>query len=143
MSGHLILLVEDDPNDAFFLQRALRKTRADVPLQKVNDGQQALDYVDGTGNYTDRSTSPLPSLILLDLKLPCINGFEILEHLRASPGLSNIPVFVLSSSPEERDRIRALELGAKGYLVKPPTPEMLLQILGPAPGITVASPAAR
>jgi CheY-like chemotaxis protein len=125
-----ILLVEDDEHDAFFLRRALQKARPDLALHVVTDGEQALDYLDGRRDYSNRATHPLPSLMFLDLKLPYFNGFQILEHLRETPALAAIPVFVLTSSAEERDRKRAMELGAKAYLVKPPTPEMLLRVLG-------------
>jgi len=129
-SPETILLVEDDPNDAFFLKRALKKTRPDLPLQLLTDGEQALDYLNGHPKYSDRAAYPLPSLIFLDLKLPYFSGFQILEHIRSRPELAAIPVFILTSSSEERDRQQALALGAKAYLVKPPTPEMLLKILG-------------
>src|ERR1041385_7640827 len=136
-----ILLVEDNPHDAFFLKRALLKVRQDLSLQLVADGEQALRYLNGELEYTDRALFPLPFLILLDLKLPYLSGFDVLEQTRNNPTLSAIPVFVLTSSSEERDRRRALELGARDYLVKPPTPEMLLRILGPSPGTSIAEPA--
>ena len=123
-----VLLVEDDPHDAFFLKRALQKVRPELPLHIVTDGEQALHYLQGHDKYANRTTYPLPSIILLDLKLPYFNGFEVLQEIRKLPNLAMLPVFVLTSSPEERDRQRALELGALGYFVKPPTPEMLLQI---------------
>lgn len=125
-----ILVVEDDPHDAFFLERALHKVRPDLPLQFVTDGEQALNYLNGQLQYSDRASHPLPVIIFLDLKLPYFSGFQILEHIRSKPDLASISVFVLTSSPEERDRQRALELGAKAYLVKSPTPEMLRNILG-------------
>ena len=128
-----ILLVEDDPHDVFFLKRALQKARPDLPIQVVTDGQQALDYLHGRSNYSDRTSYPLPSNIFLDLKLPYLSGFEILEQIRSNPTLATIPVFILTSSSEERDRERALELGAQHYLVKPPTAEMLVRVLGPRP----------
>jgi CheY-like chemotaxis protein len=124
-----ILLVEDDDHDVFFLRRALLKARPDLSLHVVTDGEQALDYLDGRRNYADRTMYPLPSLMFLDLKLPYFNGFQILEHLRGIPALAEMPVFVLTSSSEDRDRNRAIALGAKAYLVKPPTAEMLLQVL--------------
>ncbi len=125
-----ILLVEDDPNDAFFLKRALHKVRPDISLTVVTDGEQAIDYLNGRHQYADRATYPFPLVILLDLKLPYLSGFQILEHIRAEAALAQIPVFILTSSPEERDRLRALELGAKRYFIKPPTPEMLVEIIG-------------
>lgn len=128
-----ILVVEDDPHDAFFLKRALGKVRQDLAVQFVTDGEQALDYLNGKQQYSDRRVYPLPMIIFLDLKLPYFSGFEVLEHIRGNPNLSSISVFVLTSSPEERDRQRALELGANDYLVKPPTPEMLITVLGLPP----------
>jgi CheY-like chemotaxis protein len=125
-----ILLVEDDDHDVFFLRRVLRKARPDLSLHVVTDGEQAMDYLDGRRNYADRALYPLPYLMFLDLKLPYFNGFQVLEHLRGIPALAKTPVFILTSSSEDRDRKRAMELGAKAYLVKPPTPEMLLQVLG-------------
>jgi CheY-like chemotaxis protein len=130
MQATPILLVEDEDHDVFFLRRALLKARPDLSLHVVTDGEQALDYLDGRKNYADRSMYPLPSLMFLDLKLPYFNGFQVLEHLRETPSLSGMTVFVLTSSSEERDRQRAMDLGAKAYLVKPPTPEMLLEVLG-------------
>ena len=128
-----ILLVEDDEHDAFFLERALQKARPDLTVQLVTDGQEALAFFNGHLNSAGRPANPLPSFIFLDLKLPYFGGFEILERLRSKPSLDAIPVFILTSSSEERDRQRAKALGAKGYLVKPPTPQMLLEVLGPAP----------
>jgi CheY-like chemotaxis protein len=134
-----ILVVEDDQHDAFFIKRALQKTRPDLSLQFVNDGEQALNYLHGHSKYADRATYPLPALIFLDLKLPYFSGFQILEHIRSNPALAAVPVFVLTSSPEDRDRRRALELGARAYLIKPPTPQMLLEVLDP---MSAASPKA-
>src|SRR5690349_8974252 len=113
-----ILLVEDDPNDVFFFERALQKVRPDLQLQLATDGEQALNYLNGHLNYSDRALYPLPFLIFLDLKLPYFSGFDILEHIRNNPSLASIPVFILTSSPEHRDRQRALKLGARDYLVK-------------------------
>ncbi len=124
-----MLLVEDDENDAFFFKRALTQARPGLPLTVVTDGQQAVDYLDGNLNYSDRAVYPLPSVVLLDLKLPYLSGFQVLEHIKARTGLSQIPVYILTSSAQESDRSRAHDLGAAGYFVKPPTPEMLLQIL--------------
>ena len=135
-----ILLIEDDEHDAFFLKRALQRTRPDLNLQLTTDGQQAVDYLDGNDEYCDRGKYPLPSLIFVDLKLPYLSGFQVLEHIRTNPSLVGIPVAVLTSSAEERDRQRAFALGAKAYLVKPPTPQMLLEVLGPAPTASEVQP---
>jgi CheY-like chemotaxis protein len=125
----LILLVEDDENDVFFMERAMAKANLDSPIHVARDGQEALDYLAGNGRYADRSSYPLPRCIFLDLKLPFINGFEILEWIRNQPNLAHISVLILTSSPEECDRERAGQLGAKAYLVKPPTPQMLREAL--------------
>jgi len=127
----IILLVEDDDNDVFFFRRALEKAGLDVPWHLTNDGEEALRYLNGDGAYADRHAYPLPGIIFLDLKLPYVNGLEILERMRKEVSWSSIDVIVLTSSPEERDRKRAFELGAKEYLVKPATPKTLLTILGP------------
>jgi CheY-like chemotaxis protein len=129
---HHILLVEDDPNDIFLMERALSKTNLELPMHVVMNGQEAIDYLAGEGKYTDRSTYPFPQHLFLDLKMPFINGFEVMEWLRERESLPDMDVFVLSSSPEERDRERSKRLGAKAYLVKPPTPQMLLDVLKPA-----------
>lgn len=124
----VILLAEDDDNDVFFMRRALLKAQVEFPLQVVTNGQEAVDYLDGAGKYSDRSTYPLPSIILLDLKMPFLDGFEVLSWIGKQPALNKIPVAVLTSSAEERDRRRAAELGAKAYFVKPPRPETIQEI---------------
>src|SRR2546421_12885115 len=102
-----ILLVEDSEDDVFFMRRALKKAQISCPLEVACDGQQAIDYLGRTGKYAGRAEHPLPSLVFLDLKMPCVSGFEVLEWLRQQPpALNEIPVFVLTSSPEERDRNR-------------------------------------
>jgi CheY-like chemotaxis protein len=128
--GPILLLVEDDDNDVFFFRRALEKAGLDVAWHLASDGEQALQYLSGNGKFADRTAYPLPNLIFLDLKLPYLNGLEILEYMQKQPALAEIDVIVLTSSSEERDRKRAFELGAKKYLVKPATPRTLLEILG-------------
>jgi CheY-like chemotaxis protein len=123
-----ILLVEDNDDDVFMMRRAL--TQADVanPLQVVTDGQQALDYLSGAREYADREQHPLPFIIFLDLKLPYFDGFEVLSWMRRERTLDSIVVIVLTSSAEPRDQERAYAMGARSYLVKPPTPDALIQI---------------
>ena len=125
----VILLAEDDDNDVFFMRRALQKSQVDFAIQVVNDGQQAIDYLSGEGKFNNRELYPLPSVILLDLKMPFLDGFEVLAWTRKQPALNGIPVAVLTSSAEERDRRRARELGARAYFVKPPKPETILEII--------------
>jgi CheY-like chemotaxis protein len=124
-----MLLVEDDPNDILLIQRAFGKASLVNPLKIVRDGQEALNYLAGTGEFADRGKHPIPSLILLDLKLPRKSGLEVLQWLREQPGLSHIPVIVLTSSKESSDINRAYELGANSYLVKPVGFEGLLEMV--------------
>jgi CheY-like chemotaxis protein len=119
MSAFFILLVEDDPDDVFFLQRAFTKAGRGEALRVVRDGDEAVAYLSGTDAFADRGLFPLPSLILLDLKLPRKSGFEVLEWCRRKSGLSRIPVVVLTSSQSQADVARAYDLGANSYLVKP------------------------
>ncbi|HVV69954.1 MAG TPA: response regulator [Verrucomicrobiae bacterium] len=124
-----ILLVEDSADDVFFMRHALKKSGLPHRLLVVMDGQQAVDYLSGTKPYDDRSRYPLPSVVFLDLKLPFLNGFEVLAWIRAQPGLKDLAVFILTGSSEVRDRQRAEALGTVGYLVKPPDETMLRQAL--------------
>lgn len=117
--NRFVLLVEDDPNDVLLVKRAFRKAGASVSMRVVTDGQAAVDYLAGHGIYADRNTHPLPSLVLLDLKLPRKSGHEVLEWLRKQSALNRMPVVVLTSSKESRDVNRAYDLGANSYLVKP------------------------
>jgi CheY-like chemotaxis protein len=124
-----ILLVEDDPNDVLLVQRAFRKANITCPLHVVPDGDAAVAYLSGEGAYANRQDAPLPTLILLDLKLPRRTGFEVLTWLRAQPGLKRLPVVVLTSSNELPDINRAYDLGANSYLVKPVAFNHLLEML--------------
>lgn len=112
-------MVEDDPNDVILLERALRRAGPDVTVHHVGCGERAVRYLEGEGEYADRVRFPLPQVVLLDLNLPRLDGFEVLDHLRQHPRLRRIPVVVLTSSREPRDVTRAYDLGARGYVVKP------------------------
>src|ERR1700687_5720454 len=101
-----ILMVEDDPNDILLTQRAFMQASLVNPLRIVRDGDEAIQELGGRGVYADRTKSPLPSLVLLDLKLPKKSGLEVLEFLRAQPSLKQTPVIVLTSSQESTDRQR-------------------------------------
>jgi len=133
-----LLLVEDSEDDVFFMRRALKKAGINLPLQVAVDGQQALNYLSGAGEYSDRAQYPLPGLMFLDLKLPYLSGLDLLSWLREQPLISELPVVILTSSSEDRDRQRAGELRAKAYLVKPPTPEMLLRAIQHVPQLQLA-----
>jgi CheY-like chemotaxis protein len=120
MSRRTILLVEDDPNDILLTQRAFRKANLEeASLQIVCDGDSAVFYLSGEGEYSDRDRYPLPVLMLLDLKLPRRSGHEILAWLRQQPELKRLPVIILTSSKENMDINQAYDLGANSYLVKP------------------------
>ena len=114
-----VLAVEDDPDDALFLTRAFSKAGVEGFDRVIGCGQEAINYLSGQGKYSDRSAFPLPTHIILDLKLPKVSGLEILTWLRRIPHLSKLRVAILSSSGERGDRERAEELGIDGYFVKP------------------------
>jgi CheY-like chemotaxis protein len=114
------LLIEDDPDQRFLTTRALKKLSPDARLDVACDGEQAISYLDGTGDYGDRQKHPLPNAILLDLKMPKVDGFQFLEWLRgpAPEHCQGIPVIVMSCSILDRDKERAFSLGANHYVVK-------------------------
>lgn len=113
-----VLLVEDNPHDAELTMIALRKRGVDEHVFLVRDGAEALDYLFARGRYESRTVTPL-KLVLLDLKLPKLNGFEVLEAVRNHPEFITMPVVIHSSSAVEADIKRAYELGANSYIVKP------------------------
>ncbi len=118
MRTRTVLHIDDDPNDAYFLQQALGVSGTKVRVQSAESAAQAVDYLAGHGPYADRSKFPLPDLILLDIKMPAMDGFEFLAWLRRQDEYKALPVFMLSASDAPRDIARAKELGANGYLVK-------------------------
>jgi CheY-like chemotaxis protein len=113
-----VLLVDDDENDLFFMLDAFKKAGVDVPVQIVRDGQEATDYLSGVGNFSDRTRFPMPSLVLLDLKLPFVMGLDVLRAIRQQLNLPII-VIILSASREDADISAAYRLGANAYVVKP------------------------
>src|ERR1700689_1331471 len=113
-----ILVVEDTEDDVFFLKRALKSASISHPVQVVEDGQKALDYLSGTGVFADRNLYPLPFLILLDLKLPYVMGLDVLKWIR-SQHLESLPVIIMSASAEITDVATAYRLGANAFLTKP------------------------
>src|SRR5579871_1177594 len=124
-----ILLVEDEPSDVFLMKRALKNAEIPNPLQVAASGQEAIDYLAGTGPFSDRTAFPVPSRVFLDLKLPYKSGFEVLGWVRDQPHLGKTLVIVLTSSSEERDIAECYRLGARSFLVKPPTPAMLTELM--------------
>ncbi len=113
-----ILLVEDEENDVLLIERAFAKAGVKNPFKSVTDGQQAIDYLAGNGNYSDRKQYPLPGLILLDLNLPRKSGLEVLQWIREQMPLRSILV-ICSSSGQPKDINEAYKLGANGYVLKP------------------------
>jgi CheY-like chemotaxis protein len=124
-----ILLVEDNRMDVELTLDAFREARLLNTVHVAPTGQDALDYLFGRGKYADRHTYPLPNLILLDLKLPGIDGFEVLRQIKETPILKRLPVIVLTSSKEEGDRAFSYDIGANSYLVKPVSFEGFLGII--------------
>jgi CheY-like chemotaxis protein len=119
LNNQFILLAEDDPNDVLLIQRAFQKAGLRNALKVVRDGEQAISYLDGRGVYANRERFPAPFLLLLDLKMPGTDGFEVLEWVRKEPELKRLLVVVLTSSNLQEDVDRAYDLGANSYLVKP------------------------
>jgi CheY-like chemotaxis protein len=113
-----ILLVEDNPEDAEMTMRALRKRNLANHVHWVKDGEEALDYLFGGGAYAGRNPSQPPKLVLLDIKMPKVDGIEVLRRVKASD-LRTIPVVVMTSSNEERDVVESYRLGVNSYIVKP------------------------
>ena len=114
-----ILLVEDNPSDIDLTKRALGKAHIVNELTVAEDGQEALDYLFGTGIHSGRDVTILPAVILLDLKLPKVNGLEVLKRIRADKRTKRLPVVILTSSQEEQDITASYDLGANSYIRKP------------------------
>lgn len=114
-----ILLVEDNPSDLKLALRALQKFHVANHIEVVRDGEQALEYIFGTGAYAGRNIEDAPRVILLDLKLPKIDGLEVLQRIKADKRTHNIPVVMLTSSKEQRDIVESYELGVNSYITKP------------------------
>src|SRR6266568_7766941 len=124
-----ILLVEDDEADIFLLRRAFRNARIANPLIEVRDGQAAIHYLSGEGDYADRTRYPIPFLVLLDLRLPKLSGFEVIAWMRDQPQLANLIVVVLTASDHVPDVTKARDLGANSYLVKPGNFQELVEMV--------------
>lgn len=128
-SGPAILVVEDNEDDLYFIRRTLKAVAPTMAARFVMDGRAAWHYLRGVEPFADRTENPFPAVVFLDLKLPFVHGLDVLAAIRGEPTLRELRVFILTSSSEEKDRARAEQLGVQGYLVKPPTSEMLAPIL--------------
>jgi CheY-like chemotaxis protein len=125
----VILHVEDDPNDVLLFQRAFRKANLTVNIQSTTDGDKAVAYLSGAEGYADREKFPLPTLILLDLKMPRKSGLEVLAWIRGQANLRRLVVVIFTSSKHDEDLNRAYDLGANSYLVKPVGFDMLVDLV--------------
>jgi two-component system, response regulator len=119
LTQKIVLLVEDNPDDEELTLVALQENNIGNPVIVVRDGAEALEYLFGTGRYEGDKTRSMPVVVLLDLKLPKVNGLEVLRRLRAHDDTKYLPVVVLTSSKEEEDRIQSYALGANSYVRKP------------------------
>jgi CheY-like chemotaxis protein len=114
-----VLVAEDEPTDALILRIAFEQAGIPLSLVVVGDGEEAVNYLCGNPPYTDRSVHPIPVLILLDLKMPRMTGFDVLAWLASRPDFKHVPAIIFSSSSEEQDVSRARQMGARDYFIKP------------------------
>jgi two-component system response regulator len=119
MRSKFILLVEDNPDDEELTLRALSKAKVDTEVVIARDGQEAVDFLFGAGDFKQRNTDEMPQVVLLDLKLPKLNGVDVLKQMRRHPRTRLLPVVVLTSSSEDEDKVRCYESGANSYVCKP------------------------
>ena len=125
-----MLVVDDDTDDRALMAIAFQSAGITTPVKEATDGQAAVDYLSGAGEFADRRANPMPSLVLLDLKMPRKTGFEVLEWRRADSVASGVPIVVLSASNAPSDVERAYRLGANGYFLKPTTLAELTKLCG-------------
>jgi two-component system response regulator len=119
MTKKVILLVEDNPDDEALTMRALKNSKIANQIIVARDGEEALDYLFGIGSYGGRDVKDIPTVVLLDLKLPKVDGLEVLRLIRANEHTQFTPVIILTSSKEEADRLQGYKLGVNSYVVKP------------------------
>lgn len=124
-----VLFVDDSSMDAELALEAFRQAGLADRAEILGGGQEALDYLFGVGRYADRVRHPLPDVVLLDLKMPVIDGFEVLRRVKSTPVLRRIPIVVLTSSREEGDRALSYDIGANSYLVKPVSFEAFVSVV--------------
>lgn len=114
-----ILLIEDNPMDVILTLDAFKEAKLKNTINVARSGEEALDYLFGNGKYSDREQFPMPNIVLLDLKMPGIDGFEVLRQIKQTKVLKRIPVIILTSSKEEGDLVLSYDIGANSYLLKP------------------------
>jgi CheY-like chemotaxis protein len=124
-----LLIVEDNEDDIFFMERIFKQMGARCDLRFVRDGVEAVEYLSGKGRFEDRVKNPLPTIILMDLKMPRMNGFEVLEWMQKQPEIKLIPTIVVTSSTMQEDVTRAYRAGANAVMNKPVDKDSLLQML--------------
>jgi CheY-like chemotaxis protein len=124
-----VLVAEDDANDIFLLRRAFQKAGVLNPVREAHNGQEVIDYLGGQGEFSDRAKHPYPALMFLDLKMPLLDGFDVMAWLRTQPSQHNLPIVVLTSSNQEQDIQKARQMGAQEYRVKPQVFEELVEIV--------------
>jgi len=125
----VILLVDDNPHDVVLIRLAFRRVGIIDTIQLVKDGAEAMRYINGGGAYADRHQFPIPTLVLLDLKMPQTSGFDVLQWIREQPELGNVIVVVMSGSRNDQDIERAYALGANSYLIKPTRFEEMVKMM--------------
>lgn len=124
-----ILIVEDNEDDLFILKRAFKLAGIVNDFRTAEDGQQAIDYLQGVAPFDDREAYPVPAIVLLDLKLPIKTGLEVLAWIKQQPALGGVIILILTSSSEDKDVTRAYELGANAFLVKPASADKLTDMV--------------
>jgi len=134
-----ILLAEDCPEDAFLLELAFNKAKCPWQICHVHDGDDAMNYIAGLGKYDSRAKYPFPKVVLLDIKMPKANGFEVLSWIRQRPELNGLPVVILTGSCLEKDRLRAMELGASAFFTKTPRSADIIHYLSSILGVPCES----
>ena len=115
----VVLMAEDDEHDIVAVKRAWKKNSILNPLYIVRNGEECLDYLNCRGKFSKRGTAPCPGILLLDIKMPKMNGLEVLKHIREEKKLRRLPVVILTSSTEEKDRMESYDLGVNAYIMKP------------------------
>jgi CheY-like chemotaxis protein len=124
-----ILVAEDNEDDAFILTHALKSAGLPIPAFICRDGQEVIDYIQGTGVFADRAKYPLPRMLILDIKMPRLSGLEVLRWVRAHPGCAVIPTIILTSSAHPHDVAEAFKNGVNAYFLKPATPDGMQDLL--------------